>query len=133
MKVTIITSCYNREQTIRGCIESVLSQDYPDIEYIVVDGASQDNSLSIINEYKDKISKIISEPDHGMYEAINKGIRMATGDVIALCHSDDFMFAKDTVSHVVKKMEETDCDFLYADGIFVNEQNTTPVRDSANN
>ena len=53
--------------------------------------------------------KFISEPDHGMYEAINKGIRMATGDVIALCHSDDFMFAKDTVSHVVKKMEETDC------------------------
>ena len=127
MKVTIITSCYNRVKTIRGCIESVLSQDYPDIEYIVVDGASQDNSLSIINEYKNKISKIISEPDHGMYEAINKGIRMATGDVIALCHSDDFMFAKDTVSHVVKKMEETDCDFLYADGIFVNEQNTNKV------
>ena len=71
--------------------------------------------------------KFISEPDHGMYEAINKGIRMATGDVIALCHSDDFMFAKETVSHVVKKMEETDCDFLYADGIFVNEQNTNKV------
>ena len=71
--------------------------------------------------------KFISEPDHGMYEAINKGIRMATGDVIALCHSDDFMFAKDTVSHVVKKMEETGCDFLYADGIFVNEQNTNKV------
>ena len=62
-----------------------------------------------------------------MYEAINKGIRMATGDVIALCHSDDFMFSKDTVSHVVKKMEETDCDFLYADGIFVSEQNTYKV------
>ena len=71
--------------------------------------------------------KFISEPDHGMYEAINKGIRMATGDVIALCHSDDFMFAKDTVSHVVKKMEETECDFLYADGIFVNERNTNKV------
>lgn len=71
--------------------------------------------------------KFISEPDHGMYEAINKGIRMATGDVIALCHSDDFMLAKDTVSHVVKKMEETGCDFLCADGIFVNEQNTRKV------
>lgn len=127
MKVTIITSCYNREQTIRGCIESVLSQDYPDIEYIVVDGASKDNSLSIINEYKDKISKIISEPDHGMYEAINKGIRAATGDVIGLVHSDDFLFSNQTVSHIVQRFEETHADFLYGDGLFVNPENTDKV------
>ena len=127
MKVTIITSCYNREQTIRGCIESVLSQDYPDIEYIVVDGASKDNSLSIINEYKDKISKIISEPDHGMYEAINKGIRVATGDVIGLVHSDDFLFSNQTVSHIVQRFEETHADFLYGDGLFVNPENTDKV------
>lgn len=127
MKVTIITSCYNREQTIRGCIESVLSQDYPDIEYIVVDGASKDNSLSIINEYKDKISKIISEPDHGMYEAINKGIRVATGDVIGLVHSDDFLFSNQTVSHIVQRFEETHADFLYGDGLFVNSENTDKV------
>ena len=127
MKVTIITSCYNREQTIRGCIESVLSQDYPDIEYIVVDGASKDNSLSIINEYKDKISKIISEPDHGMYEAINKGIRAATGDVIGLVHSDDFLFSNQTVSHIVQRFEDTHADFLYGDGLFVNSENTDKV------
>ena len=127
MKVTIITSCYNREQTIRGCIESVLSQDYPDIEYIVVDGASKDNSLNIINEYKDKISKIISEPDHGMYEAINKGIRAATGDVIGLVHSDDFLFSNQTVSHIVQRFEETHADFLYGDGLFVNPENTNKV------
>ena len=127
MKVTIITSCYNREQTIRGCIESVLSQDYPDIEYIVVDGASKDNSLNIINEYKDKISKIISEPDHGMYEAINKGIRAATGDVIGLVHSDDFLFSNQTVSHIVQRFEETHADFLYGDGLFVNPENTDKV------
>lgn len=127
MKVTIITSCYNREQTIRGCIESVLSQDYLDIEYIVVDGASKDNSLSIINEYKDKISKIISEPDHGMYEAINKGIRAATGDVIGLVHSDDFLFSNQTVSHIVQRFEETHADFLYGDGLFVNPENTDKV------
>ena len=127
MKVTIITSCYNREQTIRGCIESVLSQDYLDIEYIVVDGASKDNSLNIINEYKDKISKIISEPDHGMYEAINKGIRAATGDVIGLVHSDDFLFSNQTVSHIVQRFEETHADFLYGDGLFVNPENTNKV------
>ena len=83
-------------------MESVLAQDYPDIEYIIVDGASKDQSAQIIREaiagHEDKV-KFISEPDHGMC------IRMATGDVIALCHSDDFIFAKDTVSHVVKKME----------------------------
>ena len=88
MKVSIITSCYNREATIRGAIESVLEQDYPDIEYIVVDGASKDNSLAVINEYKNGIDTIISEPDKGMYEAINKGIRAATGDIIGLIHSD---------------------------------------------
>lgn len=127
MKVTIITSCYNREQTIRGCIESVLAQDYPDIEYIVVYGASKDNSLNIINEYKGKISKIISEPDHGMYEAINKGIRAATGDVIGLVHSDDFLFSNQTVSHIVQRFEETHADFLYGDGLFVNPENTNKV------
>ena len=63
MKISIITTCFNRESTIRDCIESVLSQDYPDIEYIIVDGASTDRSLSIINEYKDRIATIISEPD----------------------------------------------------------------------
>ena len=68
MKVSIITSCFNRERTIRGCIESVLGQDYPDIEYIVVDGASTDNSLAVIKEYEDRITHIVSEPDRGMYE-----------------------------------------------------------------
>lgn len=90
MKVSIITSCFNREATIAQAIESVLSQDYPDIEYIVVDGASTDRSLAVIERYADKIAKIISEPDKGMYEGINKGIRAATGDVIGLLHSDDF-------------------------------------------
>lgn len=127
MKVSIITSCYNREETIRGAIESVLSQDYPDIEYIIIDGASKDNSLSVINEYKDKITTIVSEPDHGMYEAINKGIRMATGDIIGLVHSDDFLFATDTISHIVNEFQKTGADFIYGDGMFVDYNNTEKV------
>lgn len=127
MKVSIITSCYNREATIRGAIESVLGQDYPDIEYIVVDGASKDNSLQVINEYKEQISKIVSEPDRGMYEAINKGIRIATGDIIGLVHSDDFLYSPHTISNIVKQMEDTHADFLYGDGLFVDAENTDKV------
>lgn len=127
MKVSIITSCFNREATIRGCIESVLEQDYPDIEYIVVDGASTDNSLAIINEYKDSIAKIISEPDKGMYEGINKGLRAATGDIVGLVHSDDFLYAKDTISHIVERFKSSGADFLYGNGLFVNSQNTNKV------
>ena len=70
MKVSLITTCYNRASTIKGCIESVLGQDYPDIEYIVVDGASSDGTLDVVNQYKDKITTIISEPDKGKFSRL---------------------------------------------------------------
>lgn len=130
MKISIITSCYNRVSTIRGAIESVLSQDYPDIEYIIVDGASTDGSVEVIRDaiegHEDRV-KFISEPDHGMYEAINKGIRMATGDYIGLVHSDDFLYSSHTISDIVKRLKETRADFLYGDGLFVNAENTDKV------
>ena len=130
MKISIITSCYNRVSTIRGAIESVLAQDYPDIEYIIVDGASTDGSVEVIRDaiegHEDKV-KFISEPDHGMYEAINKGIRMATGDYIGLVHSDDFLYSPHTVSDIVRRLEKTHADFLYGDGLFVNAENTDKV------
>lgn len=127
MKVSIITSCFNREKTIAQAIESVLSQDYPNIEYIVVDGASKDNTLAIIKRYKGRISHIISEPDNGMYEGINKGIRAATGDIIGLLHSDDFLFSTNTISRIVKRFEETQADFIYGNGLFVDSDNTDKV------
>lgn len=140
MKITIITSCYNREATIRDCMESVLSQDFPDIEYIVVDGASTDGSLDIIRNVADKVAggafrkahpsfsmKFISEPDSGMYEALNKGLRIATGDYIGLVHSDDFLFSRHTVSHIARQLEQTQADFLYGDGLFVCSDNTQKV------
>lgn len=127
MKASIITSCFNREKTIAQAIESVLSQDYPNIEYIVVDGASKDNTLAIINRYRGRISHIISEPDNGMYEGINKGIRAATGDIIGLLHSDDFLFSTNTISRIVKRFEETQADFIYGNGLFVDSDNTDKV------
>ena len=127
MKVSIITSCFNRVATIRGAIESVLAQNYNNIEFIVVDGASTDGSLEIIREYEGRISTIISEPDHGMYEAINKGIRVATGDVIGLLHSDDFFYDNGVVGRIVERMKRTHADFLYGDGLFVNPDDTNKV------
>ena len=127
MRVSIITSCYNRAATIRSAIESVLAQDYNDIEFIVVDGSSTDGSLDIIREYADRISIIISEPDHGMYEAINKGIRVATGEIIGLLHSDDFFYDNWVVGRIVERMKRTHADFLYGDGLFVNPDDTNKV------
>ena len=129
MKVSIITACYNRKATIQGAIESVLAQDYPDIEYIIVDGLSNDGSIDIINQYQGKVAKIVSERDHGMYEAINKGIRLATGDIIGLVHSDDFLYDSHVISDVVKRFEKSGADFVYGDGVFVNADNINkPVR-----
>lgn len=134
MKVSIITTCYNRSATIRGAMESVLAQDYCDIEYIVVDGASTDGTVDVIRcmmedeRWKENF-KFVSEPDNGMYEAINKGIRMATGDIIGLVHSDDMLYDNYAISDVVRKFEETGADFVYGDGIFVNADNIhKPVR-----
>lgn len=127
LKVSIITSCYNREATIQSAIESVLTQDYPNIEYIIVDGASKDNSMAIINRYADRVSTIISEPDRGMYEAINKGIRAATGDIIGLLHSDDFFYAADTISRMVAEFEKTQADFIYGNGLFVDAEDASQI------
>lgn len=125
MKVSIITSCFNRVNTIEGAIRSVFIQDYGNIEYIIVDGASKDGSQAVIenaikNAPANVVVKYISEPDKGMYEGINKGICMATGDIIGLCHSDDFIYASNTISHIVEKLTQSNADFLYADGVFVD-------------
>lgn len=124
MKISIITTCYNRQSVIRRTIESVLAQDYPDIEYIVVDGNSTDGSMDIVHEYKDRISRIICEPDRGMYEAINKGIRTATGDVVGLMHSDDFFYDIHTVSDIAEAFKNSNADMIYGNGMYVDYDNT---------
>ena len=127
MKISIITSCFNREATLRGTIESVLGQDYREIEYIVVDGASTDGSLSVIREYEGKIDRIISEPDRGMYEGINKGIRVATGEVVGLVHSDDFLYSRHTLSAIAAAFEDTGADLVYGNGIYVDNEDTSKI------
>ncbi len=107
-----------------------MAQSYHNIEYIIVDGASTDRTVDVIRDTiagKESQVKFISEPDGGMYEAINKGIRMATGDVIGLVHSDDFLYSPHTVSHIVERMRLTGADFLYGDGLFVSTDDTDKV------
>lgn len=127
MKVSIITTCYNREKSIAQAIESVLAQNYPDIEYIIVDGASSDNSLKVINGYRDRVAKIISERDSGMYEAINKGLKVATGDIIGLLHSDDFLINNHIISDIVDVFGRSNAEIVYGNGLFVDAANTDRV------
>jgi glycosyltransferase len=120
LKVTIITVTYNSEKYLEQCIGSVLSQDYPQIEYIVVDGNSGDRTLDIIRKYEPHITKWVSEPDGGMFDALNKGISMATGDIIGMLHSDDVFASAEVISAVVRSLEDSKADCLYGDLEYVD-------------
>ena len=121
MKISIITVCYNSEKTIQQTIESVLSQDYQNIEYIIIDGKSSDRTMSIIFKYFDKIHKIITEEDKGIYDAINKGIQIATGEYIVLLNSNDVFFSKETVSNIAKFHDTHNCCISFGDVIYKND------------
>jgi glycosyltransferase len=124
MKISIITTCLNSEKTIEDTIKSVLFQNYPDLEYIIIDGGSKDNTLKIINKYKDRITGIISEPDSGIYDAMNKGVKMVTGEVVGIINSDDF-FAHDTViDKVASYFEHHDVGACYGDISYFVKNNT---------
>ena len=123
-KVSLITTCRNRANTIENTILSVLGQDYPNIEYIIIDGLSKDGSVEIIRKYQDKIAEFVSEPDGGVYNAINKGIKLATGDIIGLIHSDDKLYETSTISRVVEMFNYSDADLVYANGVYSTVKGT---------
>lgn len=127
LKISIITISYNNEKDIRKTIESVVNQTYKNIEYIVVDGKSSDNTLGIVNEYKDKIARIISEKDKNLYDAINKGIKMATGDIVGLIHAGDRLFDKNVIVDIANFFLQYKIDALYGHSYLVNK-NDIPVR-----
>jgi glycosyltransferase involved in cell wall biosynthesis len=125
-KVSIITVVYNGASYVETAITSVLSQRYSCIEYILIDGGSTDGTVNIVNRYKDSISTIISEPDKGLYDAMNKGISLATGDIIGILNSDDFYVNELVVEKVVKEFEkEIDC--LFADLVYVRSENLDKI------
>ena len=127
MKVSIITVCYNSAATIEGTIQSVLNQTYSDIEYLVIDGQSTDETLQIVRKYENEIATILSEKDKGMYDAINKGIQLCTGDVVGVLNADDFYIDNKVIEEVVSKMRNENADSLYSDLYYVATEDTNKV------
>lgn len=125
MKISIITIAFNSQETIEDTIVSVINQTYKNIEYIIIDGGSTDSTLEIINRYKDKISLIVSEPDKGIYDAMNKGIEKASGELVGILNSDDFYANNEVISNISNKIE--DFDSIYADLVYVDRENTEKV------
>ncbi len=123
MKVSIITATFNRAGTLKDTLESELQQDYSNIEHIIVDGASQDDTMNVIAAYKRPELIVHSSPDKGVFDALNKGLEMATGDIVGFLHSDDFFASKHVVSSVVNNMQTHGVDSVFGDVLFVDAKN----------
>ncbi|MBL8199451.1 MAG: glycosyltransferase [Chromatiales bacterium] len=126
-KVSLITVAHNSAATIRGTIESVLAQDYPDIEHIVIDGASTDGTAEIVRSYGNRVARFVSEPDQGIYEAMNKGLRLAGGDIIGILNSDDLYTTRHIISEVVDEFRRKPVELVFGDIVFVNPDNLDKV------
>lgn len=128
MKISIITVSYNSISTIRNTFDSVLNQTYSNIEYIIIDGKSTDGTVEIIKKYEPQFKGRmiwISQPDRGLYDAMNKGIKMATGDIIGILNSDDFFSSDKIVENIAKSFANKNLDAVYGDIKFVNPSDTT--------
>ena len=122
MKISIITASFNSVKTIESCINSVLNQDYSHVEYIVIDAKSTDGTINIIRRYEEKVDVFIIEKDTGMYDALNKGISNATGDIIGFLHSDDFYKDRNVLSKVANVLKNSDIDACYGDLVYIKEK-----------
>lgn len=127
MKISVVTITYNSAATLRDTIESVLSQNYQDIEYLIIDGGSTDETIPIIKSFSDDRIKWISEPDKGIYDAMSKGKRMATGDVVGVLNSDDFYPDKEVLHRVADAFSDNNVDAVYGDLKYVDHQDTAKI------
>lgn len=127
MKISIITIAYNSAETIEATIQSVIAQDYTDVEYIIIDGASKDTTMDVVDRYRDQIAVVVSEPDKGIYDAMNKGVARATGEVVGILNSDDFYADTTVLSDVAARFKETGADAVYADLVYVERENPDKV------
>jgi len=123
MKISIVTTSFNSADTIKDTIDSVLSQNYENIEYVIADGGSKDGTVEVIKSYTDPRIRWISEPDKGIYDGMNKGIKMSTGDVVGILNSDDFYKNNDVISSVVNEFADEKTEAVFGDVRFVNPDN----------
>jgi len=126
-RISIITVCFNSERTLEHTIQSVITQDYLNIEYIVIDGGSNDGTLEIVEKYKKNIATFISEKDEGIYDAMNKGIRAATGEIIGILNSDDTFYDSSVLSKIAQAFSEADIDATISDIVFVKRDSDHKV------
>jgi glycosyltransferase len=127
MKVSIITVCFNSSATIHKTIKSVNSQSYKNIEHIFVDGNSKDGTRKIILSKSKRATKLISESDHGIYDAMNKGIKFSSGQIIGILNSDDFYFNCNVIENVVKEIKRQSSDCLYGDLVYINQKRLSKI------
>lgn len=120
LKISLITVVYNARNTIEKCVESVVSQKFKNIQYIVIDGGSTDGTLAVLDRYRKNIHVLVSEPDNGIYDAMNKGIQMANGDIVGTLNADDFLADEDVLNDVAKAFALHETDILYGDLDFVD-------------
>jgi glycosyltransferase len=126
MKISIITATYNSSATVRDTLNSIARQQFPDIEHIIVDGLSKDNTLEIVKEFG-HVAKVISEKDAGIYDAMNKGLKLATGDVIGILNSDDFYNSEEVLAKVAGAFEDPAVDAVYGDLQYVKQDNVNAI------
>ena len=127
MKISVITPVYNGSKTIVPCIESVKKQTYKEIEHIIIDGGSTDGTLDKIDKYSSKVAKVVSEPDKGIYDAMNKGISLASGDIIGILNSDDLYADNDVLSSVAQVFKDLSVDSCYGDLVYVDPRDTDKI------
>ena len=127
MKITIITAVFNRVETIAGAIESVAAQSYPDIEHLIIDGDSTDGTLDAIKTLQRSVMRVVSEPDKGIYDALNKGFALASGEVIGLVHSDDFLAHDRVIERVMAAFADPDVNAVYGDLDYVSAANPATI------
>lgn len=121
MKISVITAVYNNQATLADTLNSILAQDYRNTELIVVDGASTDGTLEVIQRYAGQIAQIVSEPDRGIYDALNKGIRLATGDIVGFLHSDDIFADNQVLTRIAAALANPSVDACYGDLCYVRQ------------
>lgn len=128
MKISIITPTYNSKIMIKDCIESVVNQSYKNFEHLIIDGASTDKTLQILQEYRNHLTVLMSEPDQGIYDAMNKGINLATGEIVGFLNSDDFYIKTNILSKVANIfIEDPLLDGCYADLLYTDKLNTSRI------